>query len=484
MVDFGSTSNGIRKLNNHNYGYWETCIESYLQGQDLWEIVAGTDTTPPPKENAEALRKWNIKAGRALYILKTTIEEDLLEHIRDEKTPKAAWETLAKLFSKKNEARLQLLENELAGISQGSLSIAQYFTKVKSICREISQLAPDEKVSEARMKRIIIHGLRPEYNGFIAAVRGWPTQPSLVELENLLANQEELAKQMSGVTIKDEEEALFTNKKKDYKDEEEVEEDIEKPALATTIRSKIDYKEDWIVDSGCSNHMTNDEKKLQDIDEYKGKRVVLTTNNSRLPISHIGNTTLPRNDSQKLQLEKVYLVPGLKKNLLSVPQLTASGNYVLFGPEDVSIFQQVEVIGTPIVKGRRTESVYVLSAESAYVDKTRKNETADLWHERLGHVSYNKLKVMMKKQILRGLPQVDIRTDTVCAGCQFGKAHQLPFKESEHQSQTPLELIHSDVFGPVKQISLGGMKYMVTFIDDFSREALGMTYKPSIERSR
>ncbi|GMI85554.1 hypothetical protein HRI_002224700 [Hibiscus trionum] len=214
MADFESTSNGIRKLNNHNYGYWETCIESYLQGQDLWEIVAGTDTTPPPKENAEALRKWKIKAGRALYILKTIIEEDLLEHIRDEKTPKAAWETLAKLFSKKNEARLQLLENELASISQGSLSIAQYFTKVKSIYREISQLAPDEKVSEARMKRIIIHGLRPEYNGFIAAVRGWPTQPSLVELENLLANQEELAKQMNGVTIKDEEEALFTNKRK------------------------------------------------------------------------------------------------------------------------------------------------------------------------------------------------------------------------------------------------------------------------------
>jgi 5'-3' exoribonuclease 2 len=34
---------------------------------------------------------------------------------------------------------------------------------------------------------------------------------------------------------------------------------------------------------------------------------------------------------------------------------------------------------------------------------------------------------------------------------------------------TPLELIHSDVFGPVKQISLGGMRYMVTFMDDFSR---------------
>ena len=32
-----------------------------------------------------------------------------------------------------------------------------------------------------------------------------------------------------------------------------------------------------------------------------------------------------------------------------------------------------------------------------------------------------------------------------------------------------MELVHSDVFGPMKQASLSGMKYMVTFINDFSR---------------
>jgi len=64
------------------------------------------------------------------------------------------------------------------------------------------------------MRRIIINGLRPEYHGFIATIRGWPTQPSLVELENLLANQEELAKKMGTITIKEQEETLFTSKKK------------------------------------------------------------------------------------------------------------------------------------------------------------------------------------------------------------------------------------------------------------------------------
>ncbi|CAL8992183.1 unnamed protein product [Prunus brigantina] len=109
-----------------------------------------------------------------------------------------------------------------------------------------------------------------------------------------------------------------------------------------------------------------------------------------------------------------------------------------------------------------------MSAESAYVDKTRKNETADLWHMRLGHVSYHKLSVMMKKSMLKGLPQLDVRTDTVYGGCQYGKAHQQPYKESKFKAKEPLELIHSDVFGPVKQPSISGMRYMVTFIDDFS----------------
>ncbi|KAL0458664.1 UNVERIFIED_CONTAM: hypothetical protein Slati_0493600 [Sesamum latifolium] len=62
------------------------------------------------------------------------------------------------------------------------------------------------------MKQIIIHGLKPEFRSFIAAVPGWATQPLLVEFENLLAGQEALAKQMGGVSLKNDEEALYANK--------------------------------------------------------------------------------------------------------------------------------------------------------------------------------------------------------------------------------------------------------------------------------
>jgi len=62
-----------------------------------------------------------------------------------------------------------------------------------------------------------------------------------------------------------------------------------------------------------------------------------------------------------------------------------------------------------------------MSVETACVDKTRRNETTDLWHMRLGHVSYSKLDVMMKRSMLKGLPQLEVRKGTVYAGCQYGK---------------------------------------------------------------
>lgn len=87
-----------------------------------------------------------------------------------------------------------MLENELLSASQNDLTIPQFFHKVKTLCREIGELDPEAKIGEPRMRRIIIHGLKAEFRSFVATIQGWPTQPSLGEIENLLAGQEALAK--------------------------------------------------------------------------------------------------------------------------------------------------------------------------------------------------------------------------------------------------------------------------------------------------
>ncbi|KAM1753694.1 hypothetical protein ACFX12_006250 [Malus domestica] len=208
---------GIKKMNNKNYNTWATCMVSYLQGQDNWDVVGSNETTQLEEDTSDILRKWKIKVGKAMFALKTTVEDDMLEHIRKAKTSKKAWDTFATLFSKRNDTRLQLLENELLSMAQRDMTIAEYFHKVKSICREISELDPSVAIVESRIKRIIIHRLRPEYRGFVAVVQGWPTQPSFVEFENLFADQEALAKQMGGVSSRGEEEAFYTKSKDSFK---------------------------------------------------------------------------------------------------------------------------------------------------------------------------------------------------------------------------------------------------------------------------
>lgn len=87
--------------------------------------------------------------------------------------------------------------------------------------------------------------------------------------------------------------------------------------------------------------MTGDKQKLQNLSEYKGSRVVVTADNSRLPIAHIGKTIVtPRYNSNQVLLQDV---PGMKKNLLSMAQLTSSGHYVLFGPRDVKVYRDLKI---------------------------------------------------------------------------------------------------------------------------------------------
>lgn len=125
-----------------------------------------------------------------------------------------AWNTFASLFSKKNNTRLQVLKNKLLSIAQCNIIINQYFIKVKSLYRKISELDPIATIVETRIKKIIIHSLRPEYRSFVTVVQGWPIQPSLIEFENFLTDQEAIAKQMSMVSLKGDEEALYINKRK------------------------------------------------------------------------------------------------------------------------------------------------------------------------------------------------------------------------------------------------------------------------------
>ncbi|KAH0725446.1 hypothetical protein KY284_001311 [Solanum tuberosum] len=100
-------------------------ISSYIchLSSNLWEVVNSSEVSQPAAVDANGtLQKWKIKAGKAMFALKTTATPP----------PRSR-------LGIQNDMRLQLLESELLSIGQCNMTIAQYFHKVKMICREISE---------------------------------------------------------------------------------------------------------------------------------------------------------------------------------------------------------------------------------------------------------------------------------------------------------------------------------------------------------
>ena len=74
------------------------------------------------------------------------------------------------------------------------------------------------------------------------------------------------------------------------------------------------------------------------------------------------------------------------------------------------------------------------------------------------------------KNLVRGMPKFKVDFDHVCDACQIGKQTRGKFKSKNLISTSrPLELLHMDLFGPTRTTSLGGMKYALVIVDDFSR---------------
>ena len=89
-----------------------------------------------------------------------------------------------------------------------------------------------------------------------------------------------------------------------------------------------------------------------------------------------------------------------------------------------------------------------------------------LWHLRLGHINLYRIDKLIKDSSLR---ELKVGTLLVCESCLEGKMTKRAFSAKGERVRAHLEIIHSDVCGPLNVKARGNYKYFVTFIDNYSR---------------
>lgn len=227
-------------------------------------------------------------------------------------------------------------------------------------------------------------------------------------------------------------------------------------------------EEIWYLDSGCSNHMTGRKDIFISLDESH-QNVVKTGDNKMLEVKGKGDILVKTKMGAK-KITDVYYVSGLKHNLLSVGQLLLRGHDVIFKDNICEIRTKN---GDLITKVRMTHNKMFpikICYEKLVCFETLVNDTSWLWHCRFGHLSFDTLSHMCQQHMVRGMSNIK-KEDQLCEACVFGKHHRNSFPTGgSWRASKPLELVHTDLCGPMRTTTHGGNRYFLTFIDDYSRK--------------
>ncbi|GJS07033.1 retrovirus-related pol polyprotein from transposon TNT 1-94 [Tanacetum coccineum] len=194
----------------------------------------------------------------------------------------------------------------------------------------------------------------------------------------------------------------------------------------------------FIVDSGCTKHMTGNLKLLCNfVEKFLGTILGYGDLNQ-------GNVTIKR----------VYYVEGLNHNLFS---------------------------GNDLLTGNRGSNLYTISLQETtssspicFMAKASPTQ-AWLWHRRLSHLNFNYITLLSKKDNVTGLPKLKYVKDQLCSSCEMSKAKRSSFKSKViPSSKGRLNLLHMDLCGPMRVAIINGKKYILVIVDDY--DTLGLFF--------
>ncbi|OWY92417.1 Integrase, catalytic core protein, partial [Phytophthora megakarya] len=233
----------------------------------------------------------------------------------------------------------------------------------------------------------------------------------------------------------------------------------------------------WLIDSGATAHITPHRADLFEYEALGTGIEVTTADDKKLRVVGRGTVRLTGLDSVRIMMKEVLYIPGLDRRLLSVGKLAGRGLHV----ECSSCNNWGKT--RAIALGKKAGKAYILDChqeEARFVQYAGVDSEWELWHARMGHCNENALA---KTQLATtGIPTVECGVKTLCGGCMNGKQTVAVFPErSLSKSSRVLRLVHTVVMGPMRTLSKGGVRYVLTFVDDYSRYVVAYFLKNKSE---
>ena len=314
----------MSKLTRENYHKWKFNAKMVLIGKDLYDIVTGDEIMP--EEATEANRKrreeFRKRDNRALSTICLAISEDLQIYVRNAKSSKEAWDSLANTFEEKTLSKIILNRRKLYSLRMTeNKSMTEHLNELKTLAEHLEAL--DDPVVEKDLVMILISSLPNEYNNLITTLETLKQEKLTWDYvrDRVLAEFERKKSEKQQQQPKSPHDALFTSggkgggskfskyentnnnsferktkfkchycketghfikdcEKRKAKEEREK----QKEETATFCRSEesrfcpefalhVDdinkkLKARWLLDSACSKHMTGVKEDLVDYEEF------------------------------------------------------------------------------------------------------------------------------------------------------------------------------------------------------------------------
>lgn len=495
-----TTRINFAKLTNGNYSTWCYKMEMLLVKEDLWDVVV--DEIPDPPDSA-----WKKKDGKARASIGLSVDDNQLIHIKRHSSAKQTWDALKAYHQKSTLSNKVCLLRKLCKLSLSeSGDLEAHLIVMDEIMDQLTTLG--EPLKDELSVAFYLSSLPESYGSLIVALETRPEADLTRDLiRGKLLDESRRRKDLAGDKMTGEENALqvskqygkpksscyFCKKSGHIKSEcRKYKAWLEKNnnkanTVAVPSEREAEYvslnvdtsnqNSEFCIDSGASIHLCNDIKYFTFLKKSEGCTVMLA-DGKRLEAQGIGNIRFRTNDGNKgeteIQLSDVLFVPELKSGLISVSRLVKKGCEVNFKNGMCEIRKD----GRILFAVKSENDIYRVNVN--YTDhESHKAFSVSLsghvkciheWHRVLGHRNLSDIRKM--QSLAADMRIRECEHQDVCEICAQSKSTRDPFpKVARKISKEPLDLIHTDLCGPLEVPTPRGNRYILTLIDDCSRYA-------------